>query len=75
MDVTLKPGEGVRILFEDTDGIISVNYGKTGLRVRANMPDNRGRKGLLYEALYAGSCDDDEANEVVGRLHGGESCK
>jgi len=47
----LEPEESVKINFAGTDGEILVVFGQGGslVRVEADLPDNEGREGIIYE--------------------------
>lgn len=78
MKIELKPGEHVMIHFEDTDGEITVSFGDkdnasvslpAGIVVHADLPDERGREGIIYHEPFS-----DEPG-MVGALSVGEEIK
>lgn len=52
MKVVLRPGERVEIELADTDGRFVVAYGRATLRVTSDLPDTKGRKGVIYEERF-----------------------
>jgi hypothetical protein len=54
MQVVIKKGEAIKVGFLDTDGNITVTYGKKRLKVHADMPDSSGREKVIYEEIFDG---------------------
>lgn len=55
MKIELGPGEKVEVIFEGTDGVITVDFNSDGddsLSVHADMPDTNGREGIVYCELF-----------------------
>lgn len=57
--VTIEIGqnESVRIKLRETDGEFTVSYGKRVLRVTSDLPDTKGRKGVIYEEQFGKDYD------------------
>ena len=55
IDVVIPNGKRVRVRLADADGEFIISYGKTKkdtLTVEAELPDTRGRYGIIYEEFY-----------------------
>jgi hypothetical protein len=50
--VVLKPGQRVAIQFHESDGQIDVEFGRTGIKVKTDWPDQKGRKGIIYNETF-----------------------
>lgn len=63
MKVELRQGESVSITLEGTDGLFKVIYGKETLRVTSDLPDTKGRKGVIYEEAFGKAFKDMKASQ------------
>lgn len=52
MKVELSPGEKIGVLFEGTDGEITVSFDKHSIDVIADGPDTKGREGIIYRDVF-----------------------
>lgn len=52
MKVELSPGEKIGVVFEGTDGEITVSFDKHSIDVFADGPDTKGREGIIYRDVF-----------------------
>jgi hypothetical protein len=53
VEIRLNQGERVVVKLYGTDGEFKITFGKSLLTVKADLPDNKGRKGVIYQERYA----------------------
>lgn len=59
MKVELSPGEKIGVVFEGTDGEITVSFDKHSIDVFADGPDTKGREGIIYRDVFTKGLLDD----------------
>lgn len=52
MKVELKPGEALVVTFADSDGEITVTFGREAIVVHADLADTSGREGIIYREIF-----------------------
>lgn len=52
MKVVLQPGEEIEVMFAGTSGEIKVAFHEEAIQVKADIPDDNGRSGLIYEERF-----------------------
>lgn len=62
INIELHPDEAVRITFAESDGDLVVDFGSDAIRVQTDWPDEKGRKGVIYEERFR-KADADMAEE------------
>lgn len=64
MKLILKQGERVEVELADTDGKFVISYGRSTLRVTSDLPDQKGREGVIYEERFGDASDIPEPEKV-----------
>ena len=57
--IELKKGESITIVLQDTDGEFKITYGSSLLTVKVDLPDDKGRKGIIYQERFAWQSDNE----------------
>ena len=52
MKIELAPGETLVVSLKDSDGTFTVKFGESAVTVEADMPDTKGREGVIYEEAF-----------------------
>lgn len=52
IEITLSRGDSVRIRLQGADGLCLIRYGNKAVIIKADLPDNSGRNGIIYEERY-----------------------
>jgi hypothetical protein len=53
--VVVPKNSGVQVQLEGADGSFHISFGKAAVKVYAELPVSKGRKGVIYEERYAGA--------------------
>jgi len=69
MKIVLNPGEKVEVEFADSDGCITVEFGKNAISVHADLPDAAGREGIIYLEEFGA----DQIDKIVKKEYEGLS--
>lgn len=65
MKIQLSPGDRLLVNLEGSDGEFVIVWGKTSLTVEAELPDQAGRVGVIYEETWGPGRLDDLDEQVV----------
>lgn len=60
MRVVIAQGDKLVVQLEGTDGEFEIEYGSRALTVKADLPDTKGREGVIYSERFIRDEDEDE---------------
>jgi len=49
MELRLFPGDDIVVTLDGTDGEFTIKYSGARVTIKANLPDTRGRVGVIYD--------------------------
>jgi hypothetical protein len=63
MKLVLKPGERIKVRFANSDGGIDVQFNHNNITVKSDLPDTKGREGVIYREEFGNRVPIDEFSE------------